>query len=253
MSNAPASLRIRTLIADDEPAGRRRLRRQLAAHADIEIVAECSDGREALISIERGRPDLALLDIQMPEIDGLSIMQALPEEQRPVVIFVTAHEEHALGAFGVQAADYLLKPFTQQRLAQALTRARVFCARGGPAIPPPGAGEKPATLTRLVVPTGERMLVVPTLQIDWVESAGNYAVIHVGRDTHVLRETLSELEHRLPAGQFLRISRSVIVNLDRVRELRADAETGHVMLLADGAKLAITRGVREVQKRLETG
>jgi two-component system LytT family response regulator len=112
---------------------------------------------------------------------------------------------------------------------------------------------KPARLNRLIVPTGERMLVVHTSQIDWIESAGNYAVIHVGNDTHVLRETLLELENRLPAGQFLRISRTSIVNLERVRELRADSGGGHAMLLAGGAKLAITKGIREVQKRLEAG
>jgi two-component system, LytTR family, response regulator len=246
---------LRVLIADDEPAARQRLRRQLAAHPDIEIVAECSDGRATLETLQRLRPALALLDIQMPGLDGLAVVRSLAEEQRPIVIFVTAHEGHALHAFGVQAADYLLKPFTRERLALALTRARALCHSSPPALaaPPSDPVEKTAPLNRLVVPTGERMLVVPAGQIDWIESAGNYAVIHVGHDTHVLRETLLELENRLAQGQFLRISRTAIVNLDRVRELRADAESGHIMVLADGTKLGITRGIREVQKRLETG
>ena len=258
MNNEASSPRatLNAIIADDEPAARKRLRTLLAAHPDIAIVAECSEGRETLATIQRVRPALVFLDIQMPGLDGVTIARELPAETRPVMIFITAHEGHALHAFDVQAADYLLKPFTRDRLAQALNRARALCNMGAndnATDTQPETEETPAPLNRLVVPTGERMLVVPTAQIDWIESAGNYAVIHVGRDTHVLRETLQELEKRLPSGQYLRISRTTIVNLDRVRELRSDEEGGHVMLLADGTKVSITRGIREVQKRLETG
>jgi len=148
----------------------------------------------------------------------------------------------------------LFKPFTRDRLALALARARAL-GTAGPAAPTAEAAARaaPAPLSRIVVPTGERMYVVSAPQIDWIESAGNYAVLHVGRDTHVLRETLLDLETRLGPNQFLRISRTALVNLDRVRELRADVESGHIMVLADGTKLGITRGIREVQKRLETG
>ena len=244
----------RTLIADDERAARQRLHAQLAAHPDIEIVAECSDGHETLATLQRLRPALALLDIQMPGLDGLAVVRALPVEQRPIVIFVTAHEGHALHAFDMQAVDYLLKPFTRDRLALALARARAL-GTAGPAAPTAEAAARaaPAPLSRIVVPTGERMYVVSAPQIDWIARAGNYAVLHVGRDTHVLRETLLDLETRLGPNQFLRISRTALVNLDRVRELRADVESGHIMVLADGTKLGITRGIREVQKRLETG
>lgn len=243
---------LRALIADDEPAARRRLRKQLAAFSDIEVVGECSDGAETAETIKRIRPDLLLVDIQMPGVDGLAAVRGLPSEERPAVIFVTAHEQHALEAFDLQAADYLLKPITRNRLATALNRARLLCQTRGTSARTPASTEKMSRLTRLVVPTGERMLVVQSATIDWIESAGNYAVIHVGPDTHVLRETLMELEARLAQGQFLRISRTTLVNLDRVRELRSDASSGHVMLLADGTKLNITRGIREVQKRLET-
>lgn len=249
--SAPAVV-LRVLIADDEPAARRRLRKQLAAFTDIEVVGECGDGAEFVEMVKRLRPDLALLDIQMPGTDGLTAIRNCAPEDRPVVVFVTAFEKHALEAFDVQAADYLLKPISRARLATALNRSRVLC-QSRTAAPRQGAPfEKVSRLNRLVVPTGERMLVVQSSSIDWIESAGNYAVIHVGSDTHVLRETLLELEARLAQGQFLRISRTTLVNLDRVRELRSDASGGHVMLLADGTKLGITRGIREVQKRLET-
>jgi two-component system, LytTR family, response regulator len=249
--SAPAVV-LRALIADDEPAARRRLRKQLAAFTDIEIVGECGDGAEFAEVVKRTRPDLALLDIQMPGTDGLTAIRNCALEERPVVIFVTAFEQHALEAFDVQAADYLLKPISRARLATALNRARVLCQSRATVSRQGASVEKVSRLNRLVVPTGERMLVVQSSSIDWIESAGNYAVIHVGSDTHVLRETLLELEARLAQGQFLRISRTTLVNLDRVRELRSDASGGHVMLLADGTKLGITRGIREVQKRLET-
>ena len=252
---SPAKSLLRLLIADDELAARRRLRLQLARIADVEIIAECGDGTAALEALPRLRPDVALLDIEMPGLNGLAVVRSLGEGARPVIIFVTAHEQHALSAFEVRAADYLLKPYTQARLEQALDWARTLCERptAAVAIDPAPSTARAAPLTRLVVPTGTRMQVVATTEIDWIESAGNYAVIHVGSGTHILRETLLELEARLAPAQFFRISRTTIVNLDRVRELRADEADGHVMILAGGAKLVITRGIREVQKRLENG
>ena len=242
-----SAAKLRVLIADDETAGCHRLRGLLALHPDIEVIGECVDGPSTLESIRETRPDVVMLDIEMPGLDGVALASELPPENRPALIFVTAYEQHAVDAFRVQATDYLLKPFTGARLAQALTRARASVqARANPT-------SKKGALQRLVVPQGERMAVVQVSEIDWIESGGNYAIIHVGRATHILRETMTALESRLPAGQFLRISRTALVNLDRVRELRSDENGDHVMSLADGTKLVITRGIREVQKRLEVG
>ena len=236
---------LRILIADDEPFARQRLSDMLARETNVEVVAECTNGTEAEAAIRSLTPDVALLDVQMPGLDGLAVARTLtPGSLRPVVIFVTAHEEHALRAFELQAADYLLKPCPPARLHQALNRARALLA----AEPTPTS----PSLQRLIVRMGERMIVVSASDIDWIESANNYVVLHVGRETHVLRETLTELEIRLPKGQFLRISRTAIVNLNRVREIRQD-DGGHVMVLSGGDKLPITRGIREVQARLEVG
>ena len=242
--SAPHPL-LRVLIADDEPLARQRLADMLSRETGVEIVAECTNGTEAEVAIRSLTPDVALLDVQMPGLDGLAVARTLtPGTLRPVVIFVTAHEEHALRAFDLQAADYLLKPCPPARLHQALNRARALLAAE-----PTHTGP---SLQRLIVRMGERMIVVPAADIDWIESANNYVVLHVGRETHVLRETLTELEIRLPKGQFLRISRTAIANLNRVREIRQDGG-GHVMLLSGGDKLPITRGIREVQSRLEAG
>jgi two-component system LytT family response regulator len=236
---------LRVLIADDEPLARQRLADMLSRETGVEIVAECTNGTEAELAIRSLIPDVALLDVQMPGLDGLAVARTLtPGTLRPVVIFVTAHEEHALRAFDLQAADYLLKPCPPARLHQALNRARALLATE-----PTNTGP---SLQRLIVRLGERMIVVPASDIDWIESANNYVILHVGRETHVLRETLTELEIRLPKGQFLRISRTAIANLNRVREIRQDGG-GHVMVLSGGDKLPITRGIREVQARLEAG
>lgn len=236
---------LRVLIADDEPLARQRLSNMLAREASVEIVAECTNGTEAEAAIRTLTPDVALLDVQMPGLDGLAVARTLtPGALRPVIIFVTAHDEHALRAFELQAADYLLKPCPPARLHQALNRARALLSSEPSPISP--------SLQRLIVRTGERMIVVSATDIDWIESANNYVVLHVGRDNHVLRETLTELENRLPKGQFLRISRTAIVNLGRVREIRQD-DGGHVMVLGGGEKLPITRGIRDVQARLEAG
>lgn len=267
---------LRTVLVDDEPAARRRLRTLLADHPDVEIVAEFGDAEALSTYLEKERPSLVFLDIRMPGQSGLDIARKIPGSPRPILVFATAYEEHAVEAFGVQAADYLLKPIARERLAATLERVRLLCAAEQamatmPAnavaealqsaksttpeatLSPVGEELKPLPLNRIIVPAGERMIVLQATQIDWIESAGNYAIIHVGRDTHVLRETLTELDLRLAAARFMRISRSTIVNMDRVRELRNNGGGAHEMVLADGVKLPITRGIREIQAKLETG
>jgi len=237
---------LRVLVADDEPLARKRLTDLLSREADVEVVAECTNGTDAESAIRTLTPDVALLDVQMPGLDGLAVARTLtPGALRPVIIFVTAHEEHALRAFELQATDYLLKPCPPARLHQALVRARALLANES-------SVSTNQSLQRLIVRMGDRMIVVAAENVEWIESANNYVVLHVGRETHVLRQTLTELENRLPKGQFLRISRTAIVNLSLVREIRQD-DGGHVMVLSGGEKLPITRGIREVQARLEVG
>ncbi|MFM8358988.1 MAG: LytR/AlgR family response regulator transcription factor, partial [Verrucomicrobiota bacterium] len=252
-------MKLRAILADDEPLARSRLRSLLAREPDVELVAECADGDAAVAAVRAHRPDVLFLDIQMPGRDGFGVLEALAGEPLPQVVFVTAYDQHALRAFEARALDYLLKPFKQSRLAETVVRLRERLApRPGPAaaaapradlarqlrellaeVRPPAP-----TLSRLAVKTHERVLFVRVPDIDYLESAGNYVVLHCGKENHVIRETMATLESQLPAG-FLRISRSVIVNLDRVRELQAMAAGEHVVILRDGRSLAMTRGLRE--------
>lgn len=241
------------LIADDEAVARDRLCGLLAREPGIEIVAECRDGGETLDAIRRERPDAALLDIEMPGMSGLDVARALPENERPAIVFVTAYAQHAVSAFDVQAVDFLLKPFRLARLQQAIGRVRAVLAARTPVLEGDRGSDAASRLHRLIVRTSDRMLVIAAGSVDWIESAGNYAVLHVGSTTHVLRETLGELEARLADGQFLRVSRMSVVNLDRVRELRLQPDGSHEMVIDGGTRLPITRGIREVQARLERG
>lgn len=240
---------LRVVIADDEPLARDRLKRLLSAEPGVEVVAECTNGDEAVTAISALDPDLALLDVRMPLRDGFAVARAQPgHAARPVIVFVTAHESRASEAFDVQATDYLLKPCTPARLRQALQRVRERLAAA-----PESPDDDHAPLHRVIVRLGERMIVVPTDEVDWIESANNYVVLHAGHTTHVVRETLSRLEIRLATKAFMRISRFAAVNLRRVREIQPNESEGHVLVLQDGTKLPVTRSIREIQARLETG
>lgn len=264
-------MRLRAVIADDEPLGRSRLRSLLAKEPDVDVVAECADGDAAVAAVREHRPDALFLDVQMPGRDGFGVLEALAGDPMPQVIFVTAYDQHALRAFEARALDYLLKPFKQARFQETLARVRerlaarprpdadlaqrlqALLAEARPATPaptPPPAAHP--VLHRLAVKVNERTLFVRVPDIDYLESAGNYVVLHCGKDHHVIRETMATLEGQLPPD-FLRISRSLIVNLDRVRELQAMAAGEHVVLLRDGRKLPMTRGLREVEERLRFG
>jgi len=254
-------MKIRVVIADDEPLGRSRLRALLAKEPDVELVAECADGDEAVAAVRGHRPDALFLDVQMPGRDGFGVLEALAGEPMPQVVFVTAYDRHALRAFEARALDYLLKPFKQSRFHEALSRIRERLAARQEA---PGdlsirlrellADARPPapTLHRLAVRVNERTLFVRVPDIDYLEAAGNYVVLHCGKENHVIRETMATLEGQLPAG-FLRISRSTIVNLDRVKELQSMTAGEHVVLLRDGRQLPMTRGLREVEERLRFG
>ncbi|MBI5383618.1 MAG: response regulator [Verrucomicrobia bacterium] len=251
---------VRALIVDDEAPARERVRDLLAGEPDIAIVAECANGREAIAAVGTHRPDLLFLDIQMPQVNGFDVLRALPASQLPAVIFTTAYDRHALRAFEVHALDYLLKPFKQARFKAALQRAREHLRQRGLN----GAGETDARIlallqelrpkrtyaTRFVIKTASRVVIVKAGDIDWIESAANYALLHVGDKTHVHRETMRALEEQLSPAQFLRISRSAIVNLERIKELQPMVKGEYVVILHHGKQLTMTRGLRELQQAL---
>jgi two-component system LytT family response regulator len=245
-------VRIRTLIVDDEPLARQRLRALLGGDPDIDLVGECGDGRQALDEVRRLTPDLLFLDVQMPALDGFGVLEGLAGGALPAVIFVTAHDRYALKAFEVNAVDYLLKPFDRARFSAALQRAKaqVRRARAG------ALDERLLDLLetvqnrrpgpeRLIVKSGGRVYFVRVQDIDWIEAAGNYVRLHVGKEDHLLRESLSGLEGKLDAGRFVRIHRSTIVNMDRIRELQPAFHGDHVLLLQDGTELTLSRSFRE--------
>lgn len=244
--------RIRTLIVDDEPLARERVRLLLEEEPDLEIVGECGDGHEALQTIRKTSPDLVFLDIQMPELDGFGLLAQLDPARLPAIIFVTAFDQFALRAFEVHALDYLLKPFDSERLQAAVQRARQWIQRskGGELDPRlsalltdlKGASKVP---NRLAVKSGGRVLLLKTEDIDWVEAADNYVNLHVGRESHLLRETMNALESRLAPERFLRISRSTLVNLDRIKELQPMFHGEYTVILHDGTRLTLSRSHRE--------
>jgi two-component system, LytTR family, response regulator len=251
---------LRTFIVDDEAPARERLRDLLADEADVAIVAECANGREAIAAVETHRPDLLFLDIQMPQVNGFDVLRSLPASRIPAVIFTTAYDQHALRAFEVHALDYLLKPFKRARFKAALQRAREHLRQRGPN----GVGETDARIlallqqlrpeqtyaTRFVIKTASRVVIIKADDIDWIESAANYALLHVGDKTHVHRETMRVLAEQLSPARFLRISRSAIVNIERIKELQPMAKGEYVALLHNGKQLTMARGIRELQQAL---
>ncbi len=251
-------MRIRALIVDDEPLARQRVRQLLGEEADVDVIGECRDGFEAVEQIQATRPDLVFLDVQMPDRDGFEVLRRLPPAIVPVVIFTTAHDQHALRAFEASALDYLLKPFQPARFRESVQRARDrvadrhagTAARGLLALLGPPASPEDR-LARLAVKTPGKVAFVELERIHAIEAAGKYAVVDVGTETHVLRESLTWLESHLPPEQFLRISRSVIVNIDQVRELQSMFKGENVVLLKSGKSYPTTRPIREIQQALE--
>ena len=270
MTESPSPIRV--LIVDDEPLARRRIRSLLEDDPEVALVGECGNGLDAVEAIRGEAPDVVFLDIQMPELDGFEVVREVGVNALPVVVFVTAHDEHALEAFSVHALDYLLKPVERERFHNALERAKAqirgrvggasvgaVAARGGGGA---AAGGEPAQLgsrieallrhldaeqrypDRLAIKTDGRVLFVRTEDIDWIETAGNNLKIHVGREVHLLRATMSRIEQRLSPRHFLRIHRSILVNLDRVRELQPWFQGDYVVILKDGTRLTSGRSYR---------
>jgi two-component system LytT family response regulator len=248
-------MKLRAIIVDDERLARTRLRRMLEKDPDVEIAAECADGLAAVSAVRAEAPDLMLLDIRMPGMDGFGVLEALGPERTPEVVFVTAYDEHAIRAFEEHALDYLMKPVSPERFAKMLARVRerrMRAQRGQESLFELLAQRQAeARGTRLIVRSGERTMFVSPEEIDWVEAAGNYAILHLGKRTHILRETMSALESQLPGEVFCRVSRSAILNLRRVSELQSLSAGDHVAILTDGQRIGISRSLREVEERLK--
>lgn len=253
--------RVKTIIVDDEPLARQTLRILLEADPEIDLVAECSNGVEAIDAIDELSPDLVFLDIQMPELDGFDVVSALDSSVAPVIVFVTAFDSYALKAFEVHAFDYLLKPFTDARFSTVLAQAKLEVEHRTArnlserllALLADRDRERPSRhLTRVLVKSASRVTFLKVAEIDWIEAAGSYVQLHSGAKEHLLRESLNALEAKLDPDVFLRIHRSTIVNADRVKELRADAYGEYVVVLEDGTELKMSRARREqIQARLE--
>jgi len=258
---------IRCVIADDEPPARRLLRRFLDERDDIVVAAEAGSGREAVDAIRLSSPDVVFLDVAMPELNGFEVLASLPAEEAPLVVFVTAYDEHAVRAFDANAADYLLKPFDDERFHRALDRARArvgdrrvrelasrlatLLAPAGaespaPAPPPATAEETPSGgySDRIVLKSSGRITFLEVASIDWIEAADYVVRLHAGGATHSLREPISDLERRLDPRRFFRIHRSTIVNLSSVREMQPLFHGEYAVILRDGTRLRLSRSRR---------
>ena len=251
--------KIKTLIIDDEPLARRNLRLLLEKDPQIEILEECRNGREAVKAINALSPDLIFLDIQMPEMDGFDVLARVGPERIQAIIFVTAFDQYALKAFDVHALDYLLKPYDDERFAHALSRAksqieareidrlskRLLALLEERDSERKGSRQQPNYLTRVMIKVSGRVTLLKVDEIDFIEADGNYAKLHVGRKAHLLREKMHDLEGRLDPAKFVRIHRSVIVNLDRIKEMHPHFNGDYIVVLEDGRKLRLSRTRRE--------
>jgi two-component system LytT family response regulator len=252
----------RALIVDDEPLARETLRGLLRRDGSVVVAGECGTGAAAVEAIRRERPDIVFLDVQMPDLDGFSVLERVAGDHVPVVVFVTAWDRYAVRAFDVHAVDYLLKPFDDARFFRALRRAKrslegeglrdrgrallgLLEERAGAA--PPSAR---LPFRRLVVRSGSSLVFLQPEDVDWIEAADYYVQLHVGPSVHLLRESLHSLEARLDPAEFVRIHRSAIVNLDRVQAVRAERSGQSVVVLADGTCLKLSRRRRPRLERL---
>lgn len=262
MTAARDGVELTVMIADDEALARRRIARLLADCPGVRIVGQCATGSATLAAVRELSPDLLFLDVQMPGLTGFEVLAGLGADERPIVIFSTAYDEYALAAFEVHAVDYLLKPFADDRFRAALNRAEeAFRARriaewhdrvrllladvGAAAVTAPGhPADSGGYLDRFAIRRNERLAVIDAASVDWIEAARDYVRLHVGADSHVLRATIGELERRLDPARFLRIHRSTIVQLGRIRELYAEQHGDYIAVLHGGTRLRVSRRYR---------
>ncbi|HUI63945.1 MAG TPA: LytTR family DNA-binding domain-containing protein [Bacteroidota bacterium] len=244
--------KIRALIVDDEPLARDKLRMLLERDKDVEIMGECIDGVSAISAIQKDRPDLLFLDVQMPGADGFEVLERVGVDQVGALIFVTAYDQHALRAFEFHALDYLLKPFGASRFQDAMARAKSQIYNQGSEVVRQQLisllghiSSEPKLLKRLVVKTGGRVVFLRVEEIDWIEAAGNYVTLHVGSASHLIRQTMNALEANLNAQQFIRIHRSTIVNIERVKEMQPLFHGDFALILHSGTRLTLSRSYRD--------
>jgi len=236
-----AEKKIRTVIVDDEDLARQMLREFLSAHTEIEIVAECANGFEAVKTVTELKPDLLFLDIQMPKLDGFEVLELIGTEM--AIVFVTAYDEYAIRAFDIHAVDYLLKPFGAERFETALQRVK---QRLGGKLPTPtelsSSARPPAQYAeRLVVRDGTRVHIIPVAKLDYAEAQDDYVGLCTEGKKHLKQQTISSLELALDPAQFIRIHRSYIVNLERVTKIEPYSKDNHVVVLASGTQLPVSR------------
>ena len=248
MKNAP----IRALIADDEALARKFIRRMLKDNHDVEIVGECSNGKDAIAMIRKQNPDVVFLDVQMPEMDGFAVLESIGVDQLPEIIFTTAYEQYAIRAFELHALDYLLKPFDQARFKDAIQHAkerfrsqRQKDGRLQMSALLESIKNKPQYLERLVIKTGGRITFLSTDEINWIEADDKYVHLHTGKVSPMVRQTLNAMEAQLDPRKFSRIHRSAIVNVERIKELQPLFSGEHSILLEDGAKLTLSRSYKD--------
>lgn len=261
MTDRAGPTQVDVVIADDEELARRRIVELLSRHDSVRIVAQSSSGGETLDAVQRFEPDLLFLDVQMPGLNGFEVLASIDPGHRPVVVFSTAYDEHAIRAFEVNAVDYLLKPYADERFDEALSRAQraIDSEHQGrvqerlrhllegvvPGADPDGPSTRSSCLERFAVPERGRWTVIPAASVDWIEASGDYLTLHVGEKRHLLRGTMVSMEARLDPRSFLRIHRSTIVRVDRVRSVESGEHGDYTVLLHGGEELRVSRGYRD--------
>lgn len=241
-------MQITALIVDDEPLARKRIRSLLRAAPDVAVVGDAASGEEALRLVEEQAPQVMFLDVQMPRMDGFEVVRRIPPESRPLIVFVTAYQQYALEAFRAAAVQYLLKPVEREPLRLALARVReLVAARSNPSLTAflERVQQRTAFMQHVAVKSKGRVRLVPVEQIDWFESAGNYVRLYAGRERFLLRQTMQGLGQKLDPAQFVRIHRTTIVNVHRVRNTRPASHGDHIVVLHDGTQLQMSRAYRE--------
>lgn len=258
---------IRTLIIDDEPLARDGIRLLLTVDQQFDIIGECANGKEAVAAIKKYHPDLVFLDVQMPELDGFGVLKSLSENKLPLVVFVTAFDKFAIDAFEAHALDYILKPVDPVRFAATIARIkkrlneqevaqisqRLVELLNTDLSSAVALSTRISYLNRFTLKTGDRLHFVDVAEVDWIEAEDYYAKLHVGKHTHLIRETLSHMEKQLDPAKFVRIHRSTIVNIERVKELKAHFRGEYFVILADGTKLKSSRTYHDAVVRILSG
>lgn len=260
--------KIRALVVDDERIAREGICMHLASEPDVEIIGECANGIDAVSIIQERLPDLVFLDVQMPGLDGFGVVEAVGSERMPTVIFVTAYDKYALRAFDIHALDYLLKPFDGERFSTALERARVQInqasgeginnqllslladIKSGQDGRVESSKPKPKYVERLVIKSAGRISFLNVEEVDWIEAADNYVELHAGREAHLVRDTMNALETKLDPAKFLRIRRSTIINIGRIKELKPLFRGEYVIILKNAKELTSSRRYRHNLRRL---